>query len=166
MKKIIYKNQWFKIVNINKWFFIEENYQDGAVILIKIKDSFLFVKNFRVPINKYSLELPRGYNNENETSIKAAIRETYEETGLFIKEKQLQKLGSIYPNSGILNSEIDVFFVEIEQCNKLTIHDNDEISKILKIKIDKIPFLIKKGIIKDSFSLSSLYLYNNIILNK
>jgi len=161
MKQIIYKNKWFKVIKKNKkWFYIEENFNKGAVILIKIKESFIFVKVFRIPINKFSIELPRGFNQSNESSIEAAIREAYEETGIKINKNKIIKLGSIYPNNGILNSEIDIFFTELSTNIITELRDKQEISKILKIKISKINFLISKGIIKDAFTLSALTLYN------
>lgn len=41
----------------------------------------LFIKIFRIPVNKYVIEWPAGFIDEGETGIEAAIRELKEEGG-------------------------------------------------------------------------------------
>ena len=159
-KEIVYKNKWFKVIKEGKWHYIvEKNSRNGAVILMLEEDNdFIFVKNHRVAVDKILLELPRGYGDENEDSIDAAIREAFEETGYKIDKQNILKLGSVYPNSAILESKIDIFFAKVKQVDKIKEPDI-EILELIKIPVKNINKYIKKGNIQDSFSLSALSLY-------
>lgn len=45
------------------------------------KQYFIFVKQFRIPMNGWCLEFPAGLIDENESVKEAALRELKEETG-------------------------------------------------------------------------------------
>ena len=54
----------------------------GSVLIIGIRrEKILFVKQWRQPVKKYTLELPCGTLNAGEDTILAANREFREETG-------------------------------------------------------------------------------------
>lgn len=160
MIDIVYKNNWFSVAKEDNWhYLIEKNSNNGAVILI-LEDNkdFILVKNYRKAIDKIVMELPRGYGKENETSLDTAIRESFEETGYKLQKENITKLGSVNPNSAILSSEIDIYFANVSQKDK--IKDSDaEVMDIIKINKNSINQLILNGEIKDSFSLVALSLY-------
>lgn len=160
MSKIVYKNQWFSVVNDKNWYFIrEEHAHNGAVILIlEDNEKFIFVENYRRAIDTIVIEAPRGYGENGETSKKAAIREAYEETGYQIQEKNIKKIGSVYPNSAILDAQIDIYFAKVSKNEKIKQPDN-EIIEIVKIDKEKILSYINNGQIKDTFSISAVTFY-------
>jgi ADP-ribose pyrophosphatase len=164
MNKIVYKNQWFSVLNDENWYYIrEEHAHNGAVILIlEDNEQFIFVENYRRAIDSIVIEAPRGYGEEGETSKETAIREAYEETGYKIQEKNIQKIGSVYPNSAILDSQIDIYFASVTKNEKIKQPDK-EIIKIVKINKDKMLSYINNGQIKDTFSISAItfYMANN-----
>jgi len=160
MNKIVYKNQWFSVLNDKNWYYIrEEHAHNGAVILI-LEDNkqFIFVENYRRAIDSIAIEAPRGYGEKGERSKETALREAYEETGYQIQETNIKKLGSVYPNSAILDSQIDIYFAAVSKNEQIKQPDN-EIIKIVKIDKDKILSYISNGQIKDSFSISAITFY-------
>lgn len=165
MIDIVYKNNWFSVAKEDNWhYLIEKNSNNGAVILIlEDNKNFILVKNYRKAINKIVIELPRGYGENNETSLDTALRESLEETGYQIHRKNITKLGSVNPNSAILSSEIDIYLAHVSQEDKIKDSDT-EVMDIVKINKTNIKQLILNGKIKDSFSLTAIYLYelNNL----
>ena len=160
MNKVVYQNQWFSVLNDDNWYFIkEEHANNGAVILILEDDKkFIFVQNYRRAIDTTVIEVPRGYGEKGETSKEAAIRESYEETGYIIQEKNIEKIGSIHPNSAILDSEIDIYFAKVTKSEKVKQPDK-EIIKLFEIDKDKILSYVSNGQIKDAFSISAINFY-------
>jgi ADP-ribose pyrophosphatase len=160
MIEIVYKNNWFSVVKEDNWhYLIERNPNNGVVVLIlEDNKNFILVKNYRKAINKIAIELPRGYGEDNETSLDTALRESLEETGYKIHRNNITKLGSINPNSAILSSEIDVYFANVTSRDKLQNSDS-EVIDIVKINKSDIKQMILNGKIKDAFSLSAICLY-------
>jgi len=165
MIEIVYKNNWFSVAKEDNWhYLIEKNSNNAAVILIlEDNKNFILVKNYRKAIDKIVIELPRGYGEENETSLNTALRESLEETGYKINKENITKLGSVNPNSAILSSEIDIYFAKVSQRDKIKDSDS-EVIDIVKINKNSIKKLILNGEIKDSFSLTAISLYelNNL----
>jgi len=165
MIEIVYKNNWFSVAKEDNWhYLIEKNSNNGAVILIlEDNKNFILVKNYRKAIDKIVIELPRGYGEENETSLDTALRESLEETGYKINKENITKLGSVNPNSAILSSEIDIYFAKVSQRDKIKDSDS-EVIDIVKINKNSIKKLILNGEIKDAFSLTAISLYklNNL----
>ncbi|MBU4486075.1 MAG: NUDIX hydrolase [Candidatus Delongbacteria bacterium] len=71
-----------KLGNLKKWEFIERS-KDTRVVVINAfhKDKIVLVKQFRFPINMYSIEFPAGLIDDGETPESTAVRELLEETG-------------------------------------------------------------------------------------
>lgn len=165
MIDIVYKNNWFSVAKEDNWhYLIEKNSNNGAVILIlEDNKNFILVKNYRKAIDKIVIELPRGYGEDNETSLDTALRESLEETGYRINKRNITKLGSVNPNSAILSSEIDIYFANVSKEDKIKDSDS-EVIDIVKINKTNIKQLILNGEIKDSFSLTAICLYelNNL----
>jgi len=161
MIKTVYKNNWFRVIKEEDWhYIIEKNSNNGAVILL-LEDNkyFIFIKTYRKAINKTVIELPRGYGEKDETSLETALREAFEETGYKVNNNDIIKLGSIYPNSAILSSEIDIYFAEVSKEDKMQNDIDSEVIGIVKIDKKNIKNFILNQRIKDSFSLSALQLY-------
>ncbi|MDK2082014.1 NUDIX hydrolase [Aliarcobacter butzleri] len=156
----LYKNKWFSVVKEEQWYYVvEKNSNNGAVILIlEDNKNFIFIKNYRKAINKIVIELPRGYGENNETSLDTALRESLEETGYKINKNNIHRIGSVNPNSAILSSEIDIYFAKVSTTDKIKNSDS-EVIDIVKINKDHINKYILDGKIKDSFSLTALHLY-------
>jgi 8-oxo-dGTP pyrophosphatase MutT (NUDIX family) len=67
---------------LQKWEFLERSKDTKAVVVNAYqKDKVILVKQFRYPINMYSIEFPAGLIDHGETPEKTALRELQEETG-------------------------------------------------------------------------------------
>ncbi|MEO3931436.1 NUDIX hydrolase [Micrococcaceae bacterium Sec7.4] len=63
------------------------------------------VKQYRYPVKEFTLEFPRG--GSKDLSLSEAARELVEETGLVVGSAT--QLGTIWPDTGILNTEVAVW---------------------------------------------------------
>jgi len=103
INKTVYKNKWFEIVNKkytkeNKTYYIF-NIPNSSVILPVTKDNeFIIVKQFRESLDDFSLELPAGFIDENETPLISAKRELLEETGYHSNEFEYLGKGRLMMN--------------------------------------------------------------------
>ncbi len=71
-----------KCGNLKKWEFLERSNDTKAVVINAYhKDKIILVKQFRFPINMYSIEFPAGLIDRGETPESTAVRELLEETG-------------------------------------------------------------------------------------
>ncbi len=84
---------------------------DGVVIVPRRDDRFGLVAMYRYPIGKVSLEFPRGGREPGESVASAALRELREETGF--AGTGLRVLGRVHPDTGLIESAIDVVSVQV-----------------------------------------------------
>jgi ADP-ribose pyrophosphatase len=154
---IVYENPWFKVIKQDGYHFIDElNSQEGAAVLALCGDEFLLLEMNRLAQDSArTLEIPRGYADHGETSQQCARRELLEETGYRVEEQDLQLLGYIRPNTGLLKTRVALYFVELSGEHPQEQHDN-EAKNILRIKAADIPNMLADGAIEDSFTLAAL----------
>lgn len=153
--EIVYENPWFKVIKNVNFHHIEEVKSNGSSLLIKNKNEYVFVKVNRHSFNEDFIEIPRGFPEGDESPVETAKREAFEETGYNIDKEDIVFLGKMTPNSGILKSELNLFYVEVDCIKPKTFYDSGEVEKVIHISEDEIFQYIKEGIIKDSFTLSS-----------
>ncbi len=67
---------------LQNWEYLERSKDTKAVVINAYhKDRIILVKQFRYPINMYSIEYPAGLIDKGETPESTAVRELLEETG-------------------------------------------------------------------------------------
>jgi len=146
------------------WEYIQRK-QSGVVIIpyFPSTDSFILVKQYRHPIKKSIWQFPGGGKSKNQTFYQTAKTELLEETGYSCKK--LISLGKVYPNTGIISNSgyiyiaINPVFQQKPQKNSI------EIIASKKFTHQQFLSLIKKGYIRDNWSLSA-YLLFLLKLNK
>lgn len=86
--EILHAGKWLTLKQRGRWEFVERNNPQGAVIIVAVtpNDHLLFVEQYRVPILKFTIEMPAGLigdaGHARDDSIAAAARrELEEETG-------------------------------------------------------------------------------------
>ncbi|MFT7005283.1 MAG: ADP-ribose pyrophosphatase [Sulfurimonas sp.] len=134
----------------------------GSVVLCKYNDKFLLLENYRYGINDFSLELPRGYKNLNESLEDCARRELKEETDISynLNMDSIHKLGEIAVNSAILASKVSFFLITINQSiNNLQLQSDEHIISYSWIDMNTLLDYVKNGKIIDSFTINALMLY-------
>lgn len=104
---------------IRHWESVERTNSTGAVMIasfLKQSCRVLFVRQYRPPAGKYTIELPAGLlDKDNESVEQAALRELYEETGY--TGKVLQVLPPAYSSPGMSRETITIVFVEINDAD-------------------------------------------------
>jgi ADP-ribose pyrophosphatase len=137
------------------------NHKDAVGILpIDNDNNVWFVRQFRVAINDYLLELPAGLVDEKESLTDAANRELQEEIGMCSNE--LIYLGKMYSSPGFCTETIYLYLAKNMFSSKLQ-QDTDEFINIEKIKLQEVYNMVYCSRIYDSkilaaLSMASLYL--------
>lgn len=90
--------------------YIIMNARDWAIVIPKLEDKFLMVKQWRHGEGSLSVEFPGGVIDEGENPDNAAIRELEEETGF--KTGKLTKLGCVNPNPALFSNHVHVYLAE------------------------------------------------------
>lgn len=160
MKKKIYLSS--NIYLINKKFKKNQYYHyfheyDNVIIIPKIKNKFILVKQKRIPIQKYNYEFPMGRIEKGFSNIKVAINELQEETGYMSIDKP-KKITSFYADPGRNTRKIHVYVAE----NLRKISKPEKGIKILICLDRKVKDLIRKKFFNSSAHLLSYFYYNTM----
>lgn len=124
----------------------------GVVVIPRMGDKLALVRHWRYALNSEALEFPRGFMNPGETAHDAAIREVLEEIGGISGAVEL--LGSIQPDSGLLNMPSSVFGMDISALGKPEIEEG-VLETVLLTKAELVS-RIASGAVTDGFTLSAL----------
>ena len=142
--------------------FIKHN---GAVVIIPFitKDKVVLIKQFRVVIGKYILELPAGSIDKGEKPAACAKRELIEETGY--KAGKIEFIGNIIPCPGYSTEILHVYKATgLDDVGSLhggtsqNIHhkDEDEIIEPMIVSKAHVRKMFKDGKINDSKTIAAL----------
>jgi len=169
--QIVHKNPWYQVrkdgfilpSGKEGKYYIMDTY--GAVFIIPVKDGkIIFVKQYRYPLKKWTLELPNGGIKENTTSLLTVKEELREEVGY--KSQSIKRIGKFSSISGV-SSEIcfvylatDLMFVgqELEES------ELEAGLKVVEIGIKKVYRIVDKGKFLDGQTIAALALARNRLL--
>ena len=153
----------YGITLINKKFKKNQYYHylktfNHVLVVPKIKNKFILVSQKRIPINKINYELPSGNIEWNETPVRCANKELFEETG-YKSTKRIKKIIEFHPDPGRINSKMTVFYTK--SLKKIANPENG--IKIHKLTIKQIFRLIKDRKFNNASHIAAfLYFINNI----
>lgn len=112
--KIVFKNPWWQV---RKDHFKTHTGKKGEYYIIDIKESafiipvkgnkILFERQYRYPIQKWTIELPGGSVKKGSNTRKAAEEELREELGY--KAGRLERIGKFVPYNGMSSEICSVF---------------------------------------------------------
>jgi ADP-ribose pyrophosphatase len=84
----LYAGRWLTLRQRGHWEYVERNNPEGAAIIVAVTpaDKVLFVEQYRVPIQRHTIEMPAGLigdagHTDDDSVAAAARRELIEETG-------------------------------------------------------------------------------------
>jgi ADP-ribose pyrophosphatase len=81
----------------------------GVGVLAILNGKFVLVKIYRHAVKSYSWEVPRGFVENRESVVDSVLRELKEETGLYCNRSDIDSLGFITPDAGIIAARIHLF---------------------------------------------------------
>ena len=130
------------------------------VIALTSANEIVLVRQYRFGTASYTLELPGGLVDPDESLIKAAERELEEETGYTSGEK-LIPLGKIGQNPVFMDSYVHHFLaLDVKLTKQQTLDDGENIEVIL-MPIEELKFRWQKGEIEHPHSVNALLRYFN-----
>ncbi|MBE3550862.1 MAG: ADP-ribose pyrophosphatase [Brockia lithotrophica] len=130
----------------------------GAVaILARTEEGkFLFVRQYRKPVERDLLEIPAGKREEGEAPEATAVRELREETGY--GGGTWTYLGKIYTSPGMLSEGIDLYFSDAVYPVGMQQDDPDEILRVVRLDAEEVRRAVSRGELVDAKSLAALFL--------
>lgn len=128
---------------------------DGVVIVPRINDRYVLIRQYRHALRRDQLCFPRGYA-ENDDIFLDAERELKEEIGGVLKSgSALTLLGSYTADSGLSSKTTAIVLAELDSYSSSD--DPDEaINTIEEYTLDKLTALFRSGEIDDGFTIASL----------
>jgi len=128
-----------------------------AVLCRRPDGRFVFVRQFRKPIESTLLEVVAGTREPDEKPDVCARREVQEETGY--KVVALKRLGSIYTAPGFCDERIEIFFAKIRSSGIKSCPDPDEDIELVCLDKKQFEAMIVSGRIKDAKTLAAWTMY-------
>jgi ADP-ribose pyrophosphatase len=137
----------FYLIESPDWVNIIPLTPDGKIIL---------VKQFRFGTKDFSLEIPGGMLEPEDTPASAACRELLEETGYGGDEPIL--LGTVQPNPAIQTNRCATYL--IENCTRraeIRQDSTEDITEVQRVPLAEIPGLIRDGQITHALVIAAFY---------
>jgi 8-oxo-dGTP pyrophosphatase MutT (NUDIX family) len=130
------------------------------VIALTSANEIVLVQQYRFGTASYTLELPGGLVDPDESLVKAAERELVEETGYTCGEK-LIPLGKIGQNPVFMDSYVHHFLALDVKLTKQQTLDAGENIEVILMPIEELKFRWQKGEIEHPHSVNALLRYFN-----
>lgn len=130
------------------------------VVALTSSGEIVLVRQYRFGTASYTLELPGGLVDPDESLVKAAERELEEETGYTFNEK-LIPLGKIGQNPVFMDSYVHHFLALDVKLTKQQTLDSGESIEIVLMPLEELKFRWQKGEIEHPHSVNALLRYFN-----
>ncbi len=133
----------------------------GVAILPVVDGKIPLLKIYRHPIEDWSWEIPRGFVDSGEEPLASVSRELEEETGLRCRKENIQSLGVIDADAGILSARIQLFVGE--DCEVAQPFAADEMGhrEMKFFAVREVYDLIDQSEVRDPSTLIAFYRYIN-----
>lgn len=165
--KTVYKN---KLIAVQEDEVIRPDRSKGIYGYMKIprtvgivamdSSHFIYLCNqVRYIFKENSWEIPRGFVDNSENPMQAAIRELREEAGL--SSQNIMSVGSIRTSIGVLDEEAEIFLARDVVDEGFT-DESHEIDKVRKFTLKDILKMIKENKIKDGLTIGAIQKINVI----
>ncbi len=126
-----------------------------AIIPFVRENTLLLLRQYRHAVRDHIWEIPAGTLDPEESPINCAKRELVEETGY--SGSNWQSLGQIIPVPGYSDELIHVYLATDLAAAQQDL-DSDEIIDVHEVKFDAAIEMIKSGEIRDSKTISGLFM--------
>jgi 8-oxo-dGTP pyrophosphatase MutT (NUDIX family) len=139
----------FYVIEAPDWINVIPLTDDGRVLL---------VRQYRVGIEDFTLEIPGGMCDPGETPRRAAERELREETGC--EARTISEIGWVHPNPAIQNNRCHTFLARGVTPAGESSPDPDEELELVEEPLERIPELIADGRISHALVIAAFRLFD------
>lgn len=131
----------------------------GAIAAVaRVPDGrFVFVKQFRKPVEREVLEVIAGRKETGERPEDCAAREIKEETGHDVVA--LHSLGNLYPSPGYVDELIHLFLADLSETADIQNGDHDERITVEYLTREEFEAMVDGGLIDDGKTLAAWLLF-------
>ncbi len=130
----------------------------AAAVLARAPDGrFVFVRQFRKPVERELVEIIAGCLERGETPAQCAAREVLEETGYTVRS--LSPLGTLYPTPGYTDEIIHLFRAELAPAPAAQRTDRDERIVLERLTPEAFEQQVRDGAITDGKTLAAWALH-------
>ena len=133
---------------------------DGAAAVVAVREDgkLLMVRQYRNPLERYTLEIPAGkLDTRDEDPRNAAERELAEETGYVCHD--IEYLTTIYTTVAFCNEKIGLYLAKGLSERHPQHLDEDEFINLEAYTLDEVRQMIYDGRIQDSKTIVGILLY-------
>lgn len=134
----------------------------GAAVVLARRPGgdYLFVRQFRKPLDREVLEAVAGTLEPGEEPEACARRELTEETGY--EARSLARLGTVYPSPGYLEERMELFFAEVGEATVEQSLDHDEELETVCLSRNEVDEALRSGALFDAKTLAAWLLYEKV----
>jgi 8-oxo-dGTP pyrophosphatase MutT (NUDIX family) len=164
--RVAYKNPWMTIRHDDvirpdgkKGIYGVVETSDFVLIIPVYKKKLYLVNLYRYTTQAESWEFPSGGQITNETPQAATRRELLEETGF--KPGKLVRLAYLWFAVGFCGQGFNVYLAE--DCQIVTKSLDNDIARTKCFTMAQVEKMIERGIIKDSLTITAVYLYKKYL---
>ncbi len=136
-----------------------ENLITGTAVLPVMDGKILLLKIYRHPINAFSWEIPGGFLDPDEGTGESAFREFEEETGYTCAKEDIQSLGYMTPNTGILAARIHLFVARKCRMSKDFVPSEMGLRELQLFSMDEVDRMARESLIQEPCTLVAYYRY-------
>ncbi|MGK0554742.1 NUDIX hydrolase [Macrococcus capreoli] len=129
---------------------------DWVNVICEIKQQIMMIRQFRIGIEDYVLELPGGLIDSHEPALAAGVRELAEETGF---SGDAQVIGTMFPNPALFTNQLHTVLVtDARKTNEISREIFEDIEIVL-VPMHELKQKIAHGEITNALTLASLMQY-------
>lgn len=130
----------------------------GVVLVVREGEHFLLLKQWRHAIRRSQIGFPRGYGEAEPDAHANARKELLEELGIEPKT-DLERLGSITPDSGLSSTVADVFLVTVDSYVEKSGYEG--IERVIRMTSEELEqsIALKDGGVDDAFTMAAYMMW-------
>ena len=88
------------------------------------EDFYLIARHWRVAVEDWLWEFPRGMGEQGENPQTTAIRELHEETGLWAQPDAVRQLHRLHADAGVIQDDVRVMEIRLDDVSSIPVLDS------------------------------------------